>query len=150
MENMKNKDSQRIENICAPIEMEVLKVRDRKLEQLWAEFTDVPMDPETECMEEKFLHFAKGTHREVIWHWFDERYSKGVAHLLYGDGVDRTDEIAQLLYAKQLCFECESKDCAFNNDGSCKFPLVRGRVPKITDDDGCIEGMIEWTGRNFD
>lgn len=62
-----------------------LKVRDRELEELWAELEDVPMDPETECMEEAFLHFPAGTPREEIWHWFDERHSKGVAYLLYGE-----------------------------------------------------------------
>lgn len=65
-------------------EIETLAERDAKLEQLWNEFSDVPMNPETECMEEQFLAFPVGTHREVIWHWFDKRYSKGVAHLLYG------------------------------------------------------------------
>ncbi len=57
---------------------------DAELEKLWAEFADVPMNPETECMEAPFLGFPAGTPREDIWHWFDERYSKGVASLLYG------------------------------------------------------------------
>ena len=47
------------------------------------------MDPETECLEEAFLHFPAGTIREDIWRWFDERYSLGVYHLLYpSDGSD--------------------------------------------------------------
>lgn len=58
--------------------------RDVRLEELWAEFGDLPMEPVTECIEEQFLGFQAGTHREEIWHWFDERYSKGVAALLYG------------------------------------------------------------------
>ena len=41
------------------------------------------MNPETERMEEDFLCFPIGTHREEIWHWFDERHSKGVYYLLY-------------------------------------------------------------------
>lgn len=56
---------------------------DERLEELWAEFEDVPMDPETECMEAPFLHFQTGTHREEIWRWFDKRYSGGVFNLLY-------------------------------------------------------------------
>ena len=44
---------------------------------------DIPMDPETERMEEDFLCFPMRTHREEIWHWFDERHSKGVYYLLY-------------------------------------------------------------------
>lgn len=62
--------------------METLKGRDMELERLWAEFGDVPMNPETECMDEPFLGFPAGTHREKIWHWFDDRHTKGVAYLL--------------------------------------------------------------------
>ncbi len=64
--------------------MPTLKNRDERLEALWKQFADVPMNPDTECMEEDFLHFPAGTDREEIWHWFDERHSKGVAYLLYG------------------------------------------------------------------
>lgn len=58
--------------------------RDKELEEFWAKFGDVPVDPETDRIEEPFLHFPAGTGRERIWHWFDERHGKGVAHLLYG------------------------------------------------------------------
>lgn len=64
-------------------DIETLHDRDAEIKELWEEFEDVPMNPETECMEEAFLGFPAGTHREEIWHWFDERYSKGVAHLAY-------------------------------------------------------------------
>lgn len=30
------------------------------------------------------MDFPAGTHREDIWHWFDERHSKGVTYLMYG------------------------------------------------------------------
>jgi len=63
-----------------------LKENDEILEDLWALFSDVPMDPETECMEEEFCGFPEGTHREAIWHWFDERHSKGAHYLLYEYG----------------------------------------------------------------
>ncbi len=56
---------------------------DAVLEELWRQFGDVPMDPETECIEEAFLNFPAGTFREDIWHWFDQRHSKGIAHLMY-------------------------------------------------------------------
>lgn len=92
--------------------MRTLRERDKELERLWAEIEDVPMDPETERMEEPVLSFPAGTHREEIWHWFDERHSKGVAYLLYGDGADRTPELAQLCYLKQLCKECDAEHCA--------------------------------------
>ena len=65
------------------VEMPTLAERDAALEKLWAELEDVPMNPETECLETPFLNFPVGTFREDIWHWFDERHSKGVAYLLY-------------------------------------------------------------------
>lgn len=58
--------------------------RDKELESLWADLEDVPMDPTTETIETDFLDFGAGTHREEIWKWFDERHSKGVYYLLYG------------------------------------------------------------------
>lgn len=57
---------------------------DEELEALWEQFGDIPMNPETECLEESFLHWEAGTHREIIWHWFDQQHSKGVAYLMYG------------------------------------------------------------------
>ena len=68
--------------------------KDAAVLEIWNAFEDVPMDPETEEMEEPFLHFPAHTDRETIWHWFDDNYSKGVYALLYGDGEDRTEEIA--------------------------------------------------------
>ncbi len=61
--------------------------KDQRVEELWRGFEDVPMNPETECMEESFLDFPAGTHREEIWMWFDENHSKGVAYLLYGAAI---------------------------------------------------------------
>ena len=62
---------------------------DEQLEAFWSRFGDVPMDPETERMEDDFLSFPQGTHREEIWHWFDKRHSKGVAFLLYGETKEK-------------------------------------------------------------
>lgn len=64
-------------------EMDTLAARDAKLEQLWDDLTDVPLDPVTECIEEAFYCWPAGTDRLDIWHWFDDRYSKGIAALLY-------------------------------------------------------------------
>ena len=55
--------------------------KDVRLEELWRQFGDVPMNPETECIEEDFLPFPAGTNRMDIWHWFDEQHSIGVAYL---------------------------------------------------------------------
>lgn len=65
------------------IEVETLEERDRKIEAIWELFEDVPMNPETECIEKAFWCFPAGTDRYTIWHWFDDRHSKGVHYLLY-------------------------------------------------------------------
>lgn len=46
---------------------------------LWEIFGDVPMNPDTECIEESWLFFPIGTHREEIWHWFEETFTLSVA-----------------------------------------------------------------------
>lgn len=69
-------------------EIETLRDRDAELEELWREFGGIPMNPETECIEERFMGWNVGTHREEIWHWFDERHSKGVVYLLYGESAN--------------------------------------------------------------
>lgn len=120
-------------------EIDTLLERDKELEDLWDQFGDVSIDPNTETTEEGFLDFPSGTDRGTIWHWFDQRHSKGAAHLLYGDGVDRTDQTAKVMYMKRLCFECESKDCQFNHGGECRFALVHERRPTVNDDVGCID-----------
>lgn len=78
--------SQRSKNVCQPQSSSSEKeYTDTELEELWQAFGDVPMNPETEVMADNFLHFPKGTHREDIWKWFDQKHSKGIHFLLYGD-----------------------------------------------------------------
>ena len=50
----------------------------------WEILGNVPID-EDECIEEKYLHFDIGTHREYIWHWFEEKFDISVADLMYGN-----------------------------------------------------------------
>lgn len=50
----------------------------------WLEFGDVPMDPETECIESEWNGFPAGTFREEIWHWFEDTYNLSVACDLMG------------------------------------------------------------------
>ena len=117
--------------------MDTLQKRDAELERLWAEFEDVPMNPETEEIEAPFLCFPAGTNREEVWEWFDERHSRGVAKLmLVGEPKDR--EVAQALFLTSLCCECDSEHCVFNPDGICKAPFVTGRAPGLNDD-GCTD-----------
>lgn len=120
-------------------EIEPLADRDNELEELWTQFSDVPMGPDTECIEEAFGEFPAGTNREDIWHWFDERHSKGIAYLMYGGTEDYVPETRRLYELKKLCFECESVDCQFNNGGECRFAMIHERKPYINDEDGCID-----------
>lgn len=55
----------------------------RDIEILWDHFADVPIDPETEQLEEDFFIWKQGTDKEDIWHWFDEHDARGVHYLLY-------------------------------------------------------------------
>ena len=80
--------SQVMDAIC---EFDTLAERDEELEALWDKFGDVPMNPDTEKIEEPFIHFPAGTDREDIWHWFDERHSKGVAYLLCCGNAERRE-----------------------------------------------------------
>lgn len=120
-------------------DIDTLAERDKYLEELWADLEDVPMDSDTEKLEADFHIFPAGTDREDVWHWFDERHSKGIAYLLYRDGVDCTPETARLCYLKQICNDCDSLDCQFNKNGECRFALVHERKPAINDDGGCLE-----------
>lgn len=57
------------------------------IKKLWEEFGDIPMDPDTECIEIDWHGFPAGTHREEIWLWFEETFSLSVAEdLMFYDG----------------------------------------------------------------
>lgn len=49
---------------------------------LWQQLGDIPID-DTECIEEDFHIFKKGTNRIEIWYWFDEVYKEGVYKLMF-------------------------------------------------------------------
>ncbi len=51
---------------------------------LWEEFGEIPMNPETEEIEESWNEFPCGTHKEDIWHWFEETFNISVAEDLMG------------------------------------------------------------------
>ena len=62
--------------------IDMKKYDDEFLEKLWCELTDIPIDEE-ECLDVDWQGWPKGTHREEIWHWFDEYHSKGVGWLMF-------------------------------------------------------------------
>lgn len=56
----------------------------RHIVDLWEEFGDVPMDPRLEITEKDWHHFPAGTHRETIWHWFENHFDISIAEdLMY-------------------------------------------------------------------
>ena len=64
------------------------KFSDEQLEELWGILGDVPVNDDDEIME-PCIDFPAGTHKEDVWHWFDEKHSKGVYALMHigeGDG----------------------------------------------------------------
>lgn len=94
------------------------------------------MNPDTEEIEEQFLDFQAGTHREEIWRYFDERRSKGVVYMLYGIDPTMKGELTDYLRKKEMCQDCDNSFCAYSALGICRYPLVGGTRPEI-DDDGC-------------
>ena len=122
-------------------EIDTLAERDVELEELWADLQDVVFDDSDPNEDMKLLDpwggFPARTSRDDIWHWFDERHSKGVAYLLYGNGVDRTEELSRLAVRRMLCEYCGSEDCGYNEYGICHLPMVFGRRPDIEDDGSC-------------
>lgn len=152
--------------LCAEMVPDQQAQQDVYLETLWAELSDVAFDENANgrlLLVDRWQHFPAGTDREEIWHWFDTNYSNGVRYLLYGDGVDRTAEIAReyaekasrpscpsslsripenrdnfkILERNKQCFECMSEYCVFNPEGICRYPLLTGKMPDYLGEDGC-------------
>ena len=53
----------------------------RKIKRLWKMLGDIPTDT-SECIELPFEHFPVGTHREEIWHWFEDSFDIAVFDLM--------------------------------------------------------------------
>lgn len=124
----KSKDVEKISCILT------LAERDYLLEKKWKEFEDVPMNPETERIEQAFLHFPAGTWRFDIWRWFDERHSKGVRYLLYNE---ETDSLLEFI----------KNEVPFRLKEILQFP-----EEKITDNiiQACIKTLDDDNGIMFD
>ena len=52
------------------------------LEKLWELLGDVPVNDD-DGIEGDFLWFRRGTHKEDVWLWFDEKYPGGVYRLMF-------------------------------------------------------------------
>jgi len=51
-------------------------------QELWEEFGYVTVD-EDECIDVDWHIFPAGTHREEVWHWFEEWFDVSVASLMH-------------------------------------------------------------------
>lgn len=63
----------------------------QRIQDLWDSLEDIPMNPETECIDTPFTvisqpgcaytvkTFPAGTHREEIWHWFEDTFHISIA-----------------------------------------------------------------------
>ena len=58
--------------------------RAQYIKDLWLDFGNVPMNPNTECIEEEWNGFAAGWHRTSICDWFEESYGVSVVKDLMG------------------------------------------------------------------
>lgn len=48
-----------------------------ELYALWDELGDIPTGDGgalADCIEQPFLHFPTGAHRETVWHWFEAQH----------------------------------------------------------------------------
>lgn len=52
--------------------------------ELWKEFGEVPMNPDTEEIVTEWNGFPAGTHREEIWYWFEETFNVSFTEELMG------------------------------------------------------------------
>lgn len=62
---------------------------DEQLETLWGILGEIPVNDNDE-LERSFIDFPAGTPKEEVWKWFDDRHSKGVYVLMYGE--EKEDE----------------------------------------------------------
>ena len=56
-------------------------VTPESLEIFWDKLGNIPVNDDG-IIQEQFLWRPKGTDREDIWHWFDEKYPGGVIKLM--------------------------------------------------------------------
>ena len=59
---------------------EIIKFTNKEIAiELWCRLENVPIDPDTEEIEEDWNCFLKGTFREDICHWFEENFKVSIA-----------------------------------------------------------------------
>lgn len=73
------------------MKIEVSDIKDYRevdmfLEVLWSEFSNIPVNEDDDTIEEPFYIWSEGTEKMDVWHWFDDKYSNGLAEGLMGLG----------------------------------------------------------------
>ena len=53
---------------------------DNTLDIMWEKFGDIPVDENGITIEQDFYIWKKGTNKEDIWHWFDNRLEEGIGN----------------------------------------------------------------------
>lgn len=97
---------------------------DELLEKLWEELEDVPFEEDEgiEYLDDNYLDFEVGeTSKEDIWHWFDDRHSKGIHYLLYG--YEKSDNKKCIYYtevSERISEENRDKDLFYYECRSCE------------------------------
>ena len=64
---------ERIENMKSQKEI------DNFLSALWDEFSNVPVDEDTDTIDDSFYIWEIGTDKSDVWHWLDDNHSLGLA-----------------------------------------------------------------------
>lgn len=64
-----------------------------KASDAWEELENIPIDPDTECIKEAWHDFPAGTHREDIWHWFENTYHVPVHTLMFPAQLVKVEEL---------------------------------------------------------
>lgn len=44
---------------------------------------------------------------------------------------------------RAMCEECDSEHCIFNPEGVCLFPMLYGKAPMLTEEDGCLSSVYD-------
>lgn len=73
-------------------EIKTGQTQDEYYEELWEQLGNIPVTEDGEELDQDFLFFTKGSSKWDVWHWFDERHSKGVAWLMNADGKRYAEE----------------------------------------------------------
>ena len=50
------------------------------LDKMWEQLSDIPVNNTGEKIDTDFYYWKKGTLKEEIWHWFDERVQGGIGN----------------------------------------------------------------------